>query len=117
MSRRTAAVAALLIPLIPLIAAPEATAAGPFVVYGVNSNGSLSTISYYDANHQLQQISNVTAPWSLSFQSNDTYPWYSVSAQTTGTEVACQITLDGQVVDQAGGTGSHSLAGCSSLVG
>ena len=114
MSRRTAAVAALLIPLIPLIGAPEATAAGPWVSYGVHSNGSLSSISYYDAMHRLQQIRDVASPWVLSFRSQGTYPMYSVSAQTTGTDVACQITLDGQVVGQAGGT---SFAGCSSLGG
>jgi Mycobacterium membrane protein len=117
MSRRIAAVAALLLPLIPLIAAPEATAAGPWVVYSVNSNGSLSSISYYDGNHQLQNLLDVPAPWRVSFRSQETYPVYSVSAQTKGTEVSCQITLDGQVVGQAGQTGSHSIAGCSSLSG
>ena len=87
------------------------------VSYYVDSDGSLSSISYYDANHQLQNLLDVPAPWSLSFRSHETYPVYSVSAQTKGTEVACQITLDGQVVSQRGATGKHSLAGCSSVGG
>jgi Mycobacterium membrane protein len=113
MSHRTAAVAAALIPLISLIAAPEVTAAGPVVTYNVISDASLSSITYYDATHQLQQILNIASPWNLAFTSQDTYPVYSLSAQTTGTSVACQITVNGQVVSQRGGTGPRSLAGCS----
>jgi hypothetical protein len=114
MSHRTAAVAATLITLIPLIAAPKATAAGPLVVYDVGSNGPLSSISYYDATHQMQQITNVASPWELTFRSQETYPTYAVSAQTTGTDVNCQILLDGRVVNQNGVTGNpHSLAGCA----
>jgi len=112
MSNRAAAVAAALIPLIPLTAAPEASAAGPVVSYGVHSDGSLTSINYYDATNKVVQILNVPSPW-LTFTSQDNYPLYSVSAQTTGTSVACEILVNGEVVSQAGGTGPHSLAGCS----
>jgi hypothetical protein len=113
MSHRAAAVGAALIPLIPLIAPPEATAAGPLVVYDVGSNASLSSITYYDAVHQMQQITNVASGWELTFRSQANYPTYAVTAQTTGTEVHCQILLDGQVVNQQGLTDSpHSLAAC-----
>lgn len=114
MVHRTAAVAAALIPLIPLIVAPEATAAGPLVIYEVASNGSLSSITYYDAMHEMQQIRDVAPPWGLTFTSQATYPTYAVSAQTTGTDVSCQIVLNGQLVSQRGLTGSpRSLAGCA----
>ena len=122
MSNRTAAVAASLIRLIPLIppisliVAPQATAAGPLVTYFVHSEGSsLSSISYYDAEHKLQQIRDVSSPWSLTFTSQAAYPLYAVSAQTAGTDVDCQITLDGQVVSGRSASGPHSLAACSSL--
>jgi hypothetical protein len=113
MSYRAAAVAAALIPVLPLIAAPEATAAGPLVSYGVHSDGSLTSINYYDATNKVRQILNVASPWGLTFTSQDNYPIYSVSAQTSGTSVACEILVNGEVVSQAGGTGPHSLAGCS----
>jgi len=92
-------------------------AAGPLVTYQVTSNGSLSSISYYNAMHEMQTILNVAPPWSLTFTSQATYPSYTVSAQTTGTEVACQIILNGQVVNQRAGAGRNSLAGCISREG
>jgi hypothetical protein len=114
MSHQRAAIAAALITVIPLISAPKAKADGPLVVYDVGSNGSLSSISYYDATHQMRQLLNVPAPWELTFRSQAPYPTYAVSAQTTGTDVNCQIVLDGRVVNQDGVHGnSHSLAGCA----
>ena len=113
MSLRTAAVAAALTPLIALIAAPEATATGPAVDYSVHSDGPISSISYNNATHQLEQVLNVRDPWGLNFVSQDNYPYYSLAAQTTtGTFVSCQITVNGQIVSQAGGEGPHSVAGC-----
>jgi len=113
MSLRVAAVAAALTPLVSLIAAPEATATGSVVDYSVHSDGPISSITFHDAAHKVQQILNVAAPWGLTFVSQDSYPYYSLAAQTTtGTFVSCQITVNGQVVSQAGGEGPHSVAGC-----
>lgn len=110
---RTAAVAAALTPVVSLVAAPEATAAGPVVDYSVHSDGPISSISYHDASHNLEQILNVADPWGLTFVSDDTYPYWSLAAQTTtGTFVSCQIKVNGEIVSQAGGVGPHSVAGC-----
>lgn len=63
--------------------------------------------------HQMQQILDVPVPWGLTFRSQSPYPTYAVSAQTTGTDVSCEIILDGQIVNQRGITGNrNSLAGC-----
>ena len=83
MSLRTTAVAAVLTALVPLVAAPEAGATGPEVDYSVHSDGPISSVTYHDATHKVQQILNVRDPWAMTFISQDNYPYYSLAAQTT----------------------------------
>jgi Mycobacterium membrane protein len=89
-----------LIPVFALVVAPNAIADGAVVVYSVTSNGPLSSISYLDANNNRQQLTNVSAPWSTTFTTPQVNPAYAVTARSTGTEVSCTITVNGQIIDR-----------------
>jgi hypothetical protein len=94
------ALSAALVPACALVLAPNAVADGAVVIYSVTSNGPLSSISYLDANNARQELTNVTAPWSMTVTSSQVRPPVAVTARTTGTEVSCTITVNGQIVDR-----------------
>ncbi|WP_161976595.1 MmpS family transport accessory protein [Mycolicibacterium sp. CH28] len=98
-SYRTALSAAF-IPVCALVLAPNAVADGTVIVYSVTSNGPLASVSYLDANNNRQVLTNVTAPWSITVTSPQVRPPVAVTARSTGTEVSCAITVNGQIVDR-----------------
>lgn len=84
-----------------LAVAPHAVAApGDQVVYTITSDGALSSVTYRDASNNPQQVTNVTAPWSISFTSQAPAANYAVTARSTGSQVSCTITVNGQIVDR-----------------
>lgn len=97
-----------------LITAPSAGAAGQ-VTYEVVSDGLLSTVVYFDGINDQQTLSGVSAPWSATITNRATYPLYGVTAQTSGTQVSCRITVNGQVRDTKTAVGRYSLAICSAM--
>ncbi len=88
------------VPVLALVLAPHALADGAVVVYSVTSNAPLASISYLDANNNRQVLTNVTAPWSTTITSAQARPPVAVTARSTGTEVTCTITVNGQIVDR-----------------
>ena len=86
------------LPALGLAGAPPASAGGDVVVYTITSDGTLSTVSYRDQANNTQQLTNVAAPWSMTFTSQAPVPNYSVSARSTGTQLSCTITVNGQSV-------------------
>jgi hypothetical protein len=115
MGLRSAALPVALISFIPLavIASPHAAAAGSTVTYQADSDGSLSTVTYFDGMDDEKQISDVSAPWTMTFTNQATYPIYGLGAQTTGLHVACQIAVNGQVRDQKSATGRYAVVNCN----
>jgi hypothetical protein len=97
-----------------LVSAPSAQAGGN-VQYSVVSDGSLLSVVYFDGLNDQKILNSVAAPWSTSVASVATYPLYGVTAQTQGTQVACQILVNGKVVDQKSAVGRYSVVNCSAV--
>lgn len=93
--------------------APVASAAGDVITYEVTSNGSLSTVTYFDGMDEEQQEMDQPSSWSKTFDSEATYQSVVVSAQTEGTRASCQITKNGEVVDQQTAVGRYTVVMCS----
>jgi hypothetical protein len=60
-----------------------------------------------------KQVSDVSAPWSMTFTSQATYPIYGLGAQTTSLHVSCQISINGQVKDTQTATGRYAVVNCN----
>lgn len=107
-----------ILPSLSLPAAPTfpsittTTKAAPSITYRVESDGALSNITYFDGLNDQKQLSDVSAPWSLTFDQRASYPILGVLAQTTGLQVSCTISVNGQVRDQQTATGRYSLVNC-----
>lgn len=99
----------------PSTTTPEAKAA-PSITYQVDSDGTLSTVTYFDGMNDQKQVTDVSAPWSLTFENQATFPMIGVGAQTTGLHVSCQISINGQVRDQKTATGRYAVVNCSAHV-
>lgn len=97
-----------------LVFAPTASA-GSKVEYQVVSDGSLSTVVYFDGINDQQILSGAPASWSASVNNVATYPLYGVTAQTSGTQVSCQILVNGAVKDQKSAVGRYSVVNCTAL--
>lgn len=93
-------------------AAPK-TAAGGTVTYEVESDGSLSTVTYFDELNNEKQVTDVASPWNMTFTSQATYPIYGLGAQTSGEHVSCKISVDGKVRDQKSATGRYAVVNCN----
>jgi hypothetical protein len=91
--------------LAALIAAHHAAAAGSQVTYQVTSDGSLSTVTYFDGMDDEKQISDVDSPWTMTFTNQATYPTYGVCALKNVLHVSCLIALNGKVRDRESATG------------
>ncbi|WP_231971468.1 MmpS family transport accessory protein [Mycobacterium sp. E3198] len=89
------------------------TKAAASITYEVDSDAALSTVTYFDGMNDEKQITNVGAPWSLSFDNQATFPIIGLGAQTTGLHVSCQISVNGQVRDQKTATGRYAVVNCN----
>jgi hypothetical protein len=98
----------------PLTTTP--TKSAPSITYEVDSDGTLSTITYFDGLNDEKQITDVSSPWSLTFDNQATFPIIGLGAQTTGLHVSCQISVDGQVRDQKTATGRYAVVNCNASV-
>ncbi|WP_167097196.1 MmpS family transport accessory protein [Mycobacterium sp. DL592] len=99
-NRTRVAMAATVICGAALVAAPNAGADGNVVVYTVTSDGTLSNVTYLDGDGNRQQLNNVSAPWTTTFVGQQVNPTYGVTARSTGSQVSCTITVNGQVIDR-----------------
>ena len=107
MKTRFAAASTLLVVGAALITAPGA-GADPVdtYVYTVSSDGQLTSVSYLDANNNLQILDNQTSPWSLTFTRSQGTPGLAdVTGFTTGSQVSCQISVNGSVKAEKSGAG------------
>jgi hypothetical protein len=96
-----------------MIFAAPANAAGDTVRYEVQSNARLNTVTYFDYIGDIgQDTSPAGSSWSLTFQNVADYSFYSVSAQTNGTQVACQLYVNGALVDSNTSTGKYTIVDC-----
>ncbi len=108
MTKKLAVVPALVVAA-SLTTAPAASASpGDAVVYTVTSDAPLAVVTYYDATGVLQTLTNQPVPWSVSFTNKDSSPTalLSVSANPTGHETTCTISVNGTVKDTKSKTGA-----------
>src|SRR4051794_22717979 len=84
---------------IGIIAAPQAAASGQFT-YIVQANGPISAASFFDGMNDLKSVTDLPSSWSQTFASEATYQMTSITAQTEGTQITCQLIKDGEVVDR-----------------
>jgi outer membrane biosynthesis protein TonB len=91
----------------------SSTSASPTVTYEIESDGSLSSVTYFDGMNDEKQVTDVASPWSMTFTNQATYPIYGLGAQTTGTHVSCKISINGQVRDQKSSTGRYAVVNCN----
>jgi hypothetical protein len=106
MNRTQFAAAAALLVGAALITAPAAGAdPAATYVYTVRSDSPLTSVSYLDANSNLQILDNQTAPWSLTFTRSGTDGLSDVTGETAGGQVACKISVNGSVKAEKSGAG------------
>ena len=93
--------------------ATPAHAAGDHVRYEIESNGSISLVTYFDGIGDIKQDSPSGPTYWREFTNVATYPFYSVSAQTEGTTVTCRLFVNGELVDTKTTYGRYTIADCS----
>jgi Mycobacterium membrane protein len=64
-------------------------AASSSVTYSVESDSSLATVAYFNEFNIQRQLSNVSSPWSTSFDTDPASQVLIVAATTTGQHVSC----------------------------
>jgi len=107
--RYRSAIPLVLVPLAALVVTPRAAADGSVVTYELGSNGQLSDISYSDGMNESQLVSTPSTPWSITFESQVTPQLYVVGAQSSGTQMSCRISVDGEVRVDKSGEGSPGM--------
>ena len=107
--RYRSAIPLVLVPLAALVVTPRAAADGSVVTYELGSNGQLSDISYSDGMNESQLVSTPSTPWSVTFESQVTTQLYVVGAQSSGTQMSCRISVDGEVRVDKSGEGSPGM--------
>lgn len=112
MLRAGAAITTLLLAA-GLITPVVAQAAGDVVRYEVVSNGSISLVTYFDYIGDIEQDNPRAPTWGWQFTNMATYPFYSVSAQTEGTQVACRLFVNGVLEDSNVAYGRYTIVDCS----
>ncbi|MFZ0905210.1 MAG: MmpS family transport accessory protein [Mycobacterium sp.] len=116
MTARFATATGLLVGASLTTAAAAAADPGDTVTYTVSSDAPLVSVSYYDEMDNMRQVADQPASWSTTFTSEATSGLFAVDAQTTGEEVHCQITINGEVRDQKSAVGLNSSANCSAPI-
>jgi hypothetical protein len=97
------------------LAAP-ANAQGERITYTVASNAPLLSVNYFNALDEMTTESNTGSQWEKTFTGQSTYQMVSIGAQTTGTQVACQVAINGQTRDSKTATGKYSMVVCTASV-
>lgn len=99
-------------PIPPLTAKPP-SGKGKTVLYEIISDSDLKSVTYWDANSELQHESDSAAPWTMTVTNTSTYAIAGVGAQTSGTSVTCRVTVDGRVKDEKTSTGKYAVVNCT----
>jgi hypothetical protein len=98
-------------PIPPLT--PKPSGKGKTVVYEIISDSDLKSVTYFDANSEIQQETDASAPWTKTVTNTSTYAIAGLGAQTDGTSVTCRITVDGKVKDEKTSTGKYAVVNCT----
>jgi len=69
--------------------------------YVLRSDGPIMSASFFDGMNEMQTVSGLPASWSQTFTSQATYQMHSISAQTSGTQISCQVIVNGLVAGPA----------------
>jgi hypothetical protein len=92
---------------------PKPSGKGKTVVYEIISDSDLKSVTYFDANSEIQQETDASAPWTKTVTNTSTYAIAGLGAQTDGTSVTCRITVDGKVKDEKTSTGKYAVVNCT----
>jgi hypothetical protein len=98
---------------IPPLAPKAPTGKGKTIVYEIISDSDLKSVTYFDANSEIQQETDTSAPWTKTVTNTSTYAIAGLGAQTDGTSVTCRITVDGKVKDEKTSTGKYAVVNCT----
>lgn len=83
------------------------------VVYDVvGPPGSTATISYFDAEANLHDLTGVRLPWSTTISTTLPAVTANIMAQGDGGEIGCRITVDGTVRDERSANGVNAQTFC-----
>lgn len=96
--------------------APPAHAVGEQITYTVRSDSSIMSVNYFNQLNDMTTEQNLSSQWQRSFTGQATYQFASMSAQTSGTQVACQISVNGSVRDTKSASGRYAVVVCSASV-
>lgn len=99
---------------IPPLAPKDNGKAGKTIVYEIISDSeTLSSVTYFDENSELQQESSSNAPWTKTIVNKSTVAISGVGGQTEGTSITCRIIIDGKVKDEKTSTGKYAVVNCT----
>jgi Mycobacterium membrane protein len=101
---------------LPILLAAPAMASSS-VTYSVDSDGSLSLVSYFNEFNIQAHVTDVSSPWRTSFDTNISSQILIVEATTTGQHVSCSITVDGVVRDHQSADGPSAKTHCGHVAG
>lgn len=105
----------------PRAAAPTATRASDTrtvrYLITVGAAGSISSITYTNAQGGIEQIANFTGDWDKVFEMKPGTP-ISLSGQNARDrgDIKCTIFVDGQVFKESSSSGAYVIASCSGLI-
>ncbi|MEV6323086.1 MmpS family transport accessory protein [Nocardia sp. NPDC051787] len=98
---------------IPPLVPKAPTGKGKTVVYEIISDSDLNSVTYWDANSEIQQETGASAPWTMTITNTSTAVIAGVGAQTNGSSVTCRVTVDGRVKDEKTSTGKYAVVNCT----
>ncbi|WP_019855518.1 MmpS family transport accessory protein [Actinopolyspora mortivallis] len=88
------------------------------VVYEITGSGSVASVTYGKGT-QTSQDTNAELPWSQKTEAAEGVEFYSLTAQNgqEGGEIACKITVDGEVLAENTSNGPHAVVNCNGNTG
>lgn len=88
------------------------------VVYSITGTGTEVDIRYSEGSGSTSTVTDATLPWSKTITTKGRLTFLSLSGFQGGSgagDLACKITVDGQVVEQSTATGAGSSVICTHM--
>ncbi|WP_193046810.1 MmpS family transport accessory protein [Mycolicibacterium baixiangningiae] len=99
--------------ILAVASAPVAGANAGSFAYVLKSDAPIMSASFFDGMNEMQTVMDLPSSWSQTFSSEATYQMHSISAQTNGTVLSCQLLVNGSVVDEQTTKGRYTVTVCS----
>jgi hypothetical protein len=82
------------------------------VTYEVFGSGTTAVINYLDLDGQPQRAVDVSLPWSLTLSTTVPSVSANIIAQGDGDNIACRVTVDGEVKEEQQADGLNAQTVC-----